>query len=219
MTRRACQLIDLGLCSFAKAYALQKEIVCSKFEGSEADTLILVEHFPIITLGRKGRRENISAHPQLLESVGIEVLSIDRGGDVTYHGPGQLVGYAIMDLRFHRQDVHWLLRQLEAVIIRSLKRMGIEGAYAQPGLTGVWVGGAKIAAIGIGVSHWITFHGFALNVAPKMKHFELIIPCGLKDRPVTCMRDLLTESPSMDEVKRTVTENFCETFGLAKSCS
>lgn len=216
MKRRACHIIDLGLCSYAKAYSFQKEIVRSKFEGSDADTLIFVEHFPVITLGRKGRRENICVSPGKLKSAGMEVLSIDRGGDVTYHGPGQLVGYPVIDLRAHRRDVHWILRQIEEVITVSLRRMGID-ARAEPGLTGVWVGGAKIAAIGIGVSHWVTFHGFALNVAPVMRHFELIIPCGLKDKPVTCVRDLLGRTPDMDEVKRIVAESFCETFGLEQA--
>ncbi len=215
MKRRGCRVIDLGLCSYAKAYAFQKEVVHSKFEGSDTDTLIFVEHFPVITLGRKGRRENICVSPEKLKSAGMDVLSIDRGGDVTYHGPGQLVGYPVLDLRAHRQDVHWILRQLEEVLTVSLRRMGID-ARTEPGLTGVWVGGAKIAAIGIGVSHWVTFHGFALNVAPMMRHFELIIPCGLKDKPVTCVRDVLGQTPDMDEVKRIVAESFCETFGLER---
>lgn len=213
MKPRTCHVIDLGLCSFAKAYALQKEMVHSKFEGSEHDTLILVEHLPVITLGRRGNRDNICASEEQLAGAGIEVLSIDRGGDVTYHGPGQLVGYPIMDLRAHRQDVDWMLRKLEEVLIISLKRMGIE-AHTERGLTGVWVGDAKIAAIGIGVSRWITFHGFALNVTPMMRHFELIIPCGIKDRPVTSVRETLGHAPDMQEVKRIIIESYCETFGL-----
>jgi len=213
MKPRTCHVIDLGLCSFAKAYALQKEMVYSKFEGSNNDTLILVEHLPVITLGRRGNKDNICASEDQLELAGIEVLSIDRGGDVTYHGPGQLVGYPIMDLRAHRQDVDWILRKLEEVLITSLKRMGIE-AHTEGGLTGVWVDGAKIAAIGIGISRWITFHGFALNVAPTMRHFGLIIPCGIKDRSVTSIQEILGQAPDMQEVKRIVVESYCNTFGL-----
>ncbi|MBI5116976.1 lipoyl(octanoyl) transferase LipB [Candidatus Poribacteria bacterium] len=218
MKTRLCRIIDLGLCSFEEAYSLQKKVVQSKIGGSTEDTLILVEHLPIITMGRRGRFEHVCAPPERLKAEGIEVQSTDRGGDVTYHGPGQLVGYPIIDLRAHKQDVDWILRQLEAVIISSLKRLNID-ACAIPGLTGVWVGGAKIAAIGIGVSHWITFHGFALNVDPRMKHFDLIIPCGLKNKPVTCLRDVLRDMPSMGGVKQIIIESFCETFGLERICA
>jgi lipoate-protein ligase B len=218
MKTRICRIIDLGLCSFGEAYALQKKVVQSKIDGSTEDTLILVEHFPIITLGRRGRLENIRVPLERLRADGIDVQGTDRGGDVTYHGPGQLVGYPIIDLRAHKQDVDWILRQLEAVIISSLKRLNID-ACAISGLTGVWVGGAKIAAIGIGISHWITFHGFALNVDPPMKHFDLIIPCGLKNKPVTSLRDVLPDAPPMSGVKQIVVESFCETFGLERSCA
>jgi lipoate-protein ligase B len=213
MKQRACEVIDLGLCPFDEAHAFQKEVVQSKFEGADADTLIFVEHPPVITVGRGGRRENICASPRQLESIGMEVFETDRGGDVTYHGPGQIVCYPIVDLARHKQDVHWMLRRLEAALIASLESMGII-AGVRPGLTGVWVGEAKIAAIGIGVSRWITFHGFALNVAPDMAHFELIVPCGLKGLPVTCMRDLLGKTPEMSEIKREVVEQFCDIFGL-----
>jgi lipoate-protein ligase B len=213
--RRTCQVIDLGLCSYAKAYALQKELVESKIKGSHSDTLLLVEHPPVITFGRRGNLENLRVSPEYLESMGIEVLHIDRGGDVTYHGPGQLVGYPILDLKAHKQDVDWILRKLEAALIASLKRMEVD-AYAVPGLTGVWTRAGKIAAIGIGIKQWVTFHGFALNVIPMMKHFDLIIPCGLKGKPVTCLRDALGRAPDMDEVKRHVVDAFCETFTLER---
>ncbi len=216
MSQRACKIIDLGLRPYAEAYAFQKKLVESKFEGADTDTLILVEHPPVITLGRRGRRENICASPRALESAGLEVIEADRGGDVTYHGPGQIVGYPIVDLRRHKEDVHWMLRRLEAVIVAALEGWGILAGTRQ-GLTGVWVGNAKIAAIGIGITRWISFHGFAINVAPDMTHFELIIPCGLKGRSVTCMRDLLGEEPDMSEVKREVAERFCEVFGLELS--
>ena len=215
MKRRACEVIDLGLCPYPTAYAIQKEIVRSKAEGSDTDTLILVEHLPVVTLGRRGRHENIRVSTDYLKSLGIEVVSTDRGGDVTYHGPGQLVGYPIIDLKAYQQDVDWILRKLEGILIVSLKRIGID-AYCERGMTGVWVGGAKIAAIGIGISHWVTFHGFALNVAPMMEHFSLIIPCGIKDKPVTSVRDVLAYSPDMEEVKQIVIESFCEGFGLER---
>jgi lipoyl(octanoyl) transferase len=213
MKPRGCQVLDLGLRPYAEVYSLQKELVRSKAENSDADTLILVEHLPVITLGRRGRHENIRVSVEYLKSLGIDVVSTDRGGDVTYHGPGQLVGYPILDLKAHKQDVNWILRTIEQALIASLQRIGIN-AQAEPGFTGVWVDGAKIAAIGIGISHWITFHGFALNVAPMMEHFNLIIPCGIRNKPVTCVRDLLARTLDMDEVKRIVSENFCEAFGL-----
>ncbi|GAB4343431.1 MAG: lipoyl(octanoyl) transferase LipB [Candidatus Abyssubacteria bacterium] len=212
---RTCQVIDLGLCSYAKAYALQKEIVESKQKGSDSDTLLLVEHPPIITFGRRGRQENLRISPQQLESMGIQVLHIDRGGDVTYHGPGQLVGYPIIDLKAHKRDVDWILRNMEAALIASLKRMGVN-AYAERGYTGVWTAEGKIAAIGIGIKGWVTFHGFALNVAPMMHHFDLIIPCGIKGRPVTSLSAVLGREPAMDEVKRHVADAFCETFALKR---
>jgi lipoate-protein ligase B len=210
---RPCEVIDLGLCSYAKAYAFQKEVVHSKIGGSNGDTLILVEHFPVLTLGRRGKRENICATIEYLHSLGIDVLDIDRGGDVTYHGPGQLVGYPILDLRVHRQDVNWILRSLESVVIGALKQFGVN-AGVEPGLTGVWVDGAKIAAIGIGISHWISFHGFALNVAPNMNHFKLIVPCGISDRPVTSVQEVLGQAPPMEEVKKAVVSSFCNAFYL-----
>ncbi len=210
---RRCEIIDLGLCSYGKAYCYQKELVRSKVEVSEGDTLVLVEHFPVLTLGRRGKRENICATTDHLRSLGIDVLQVDRGGDVTYHGPGQLVGYPVLDLRVHRQDVNWILRSFETVIITALSRFGI-AAGTEPGLTGVWVNGAKIAAIGIGISRWVTFHGFALNVAPNMNHFKLIVPCGIADRPVTSMLEVLGEAPPMAEVKKAVVESFCSTFYL-----
>ncbi|MBI4832902.1 MAG: lipoyl(octanoyl) transferase LipB [Candidatus Lindowbacteria bacterium] len=216
MEKRLCSVIDLGLCSFDKAYALQQAVLEAKIDGSSEDTLILVEHFPIITLGRRGRIEHVCASAERLQAEGIEVRNIDRGGDVTYHGPGQLVGYPIIDLRAHKQDVDWVLRQLETVVIRSLKRLNID-ACAVHGMTGVWVGGAKIAAIGIGIRHWVTFHGFALNVDPPMKHFELIIPCGLKNKPVTCVRDVLASAPDIPAIKQIVIESFCETFELERA--
>jgi len=211
---RVCEIIDLGLCSYAKAYEFQKQLVYSKIGGTTADTLILVEHFPVLTLGRRGRREHICAAPEHLRSLGIEIVDVDRGGDVTYHGPGQLVGYPVLDLRVHRQDVHWILRSLESALIASLEQFGI-AAGVEPRFTGVWAGGAKIAAIGIGISHWITFHGFALNVAPDMGHFKLIVPCGIQDKPVTSMLEVLGKAPPMVEVKEAVIRNFCLTFGLS----
>jgi lipoate-protein ligase B len=213
---RPCEIIDIGLCSYAKAYDFQKKLARSKREGAISDSLILVEHFPVLTLGRRGRREHILVTTDHLRSLGIEVLDVDRGGDVTYHGPGQLVGYPILDLRGRREDVNWILRSIESALIASLKEFGIE-AGVEPGLTGVWVNGAKIAAIGIGISHWVTYHGFALNVAPDMSHFNLIIPCGIRDKPVTSMREALGEKPAMDDVKKAVVKHFCRVFALRPS--
>jgi lipoate-protein ligase B len=148
------------------------------------DMLLLVEHAPVITLGRGTRASSMPLPRVELERRGVEVFEVERGGDVTFHGPGQLVGYPIFDLRQHREDLHWYLRQLEAGLIGALGRLGIS-AVTRPGLTGVWTSGRKIASIGIHVKQWVTFHGFALNVINDLSYFDLIVPCGIKDVTMT----------------------------------
>jgi lipoate-protein ligase B len=142
------------------------------------DTLLLVEHDPVITLGRGTRAESLPVPPEQLERRGVPVVEVERGGDVTYHGPGQLVGYPILDLQRHRPDLHWYLRQLEAALIDALGILGV-AADRNPGRTGVWTAGRKIASIGIHVKQWVTFHGFALNVSTDLAPFDLIVPCGI----------------------------------------
>jgi lipoyl(octanoyl) transferase len=144
------------------------------------DLLLLVEHEPVVTLGRGTRASSLPLAPAELERRGLDVAEVERGGDVTYHGPGQLVGYPVLDLREHREDLHWYLRQLEAGLIAALAALGVP-AERSPGLTGVWTRGRKIASLGIHVKQWVTFHGFALNVTTDLDYFDLIVPCGIKD--------------------------------------
>lgn len=179
--------------------------------GEAPDTLFLLEHAPVMTLGRNWKRENLLLSPEALRAQGIDVCETDRGGDVTYHGPGQLVAYPILDLRHWQCSVGWYLRALEEVLIRLLATYALKGERLQ-GFTGVWVNGAKVAAIGIGVRNWVTFHGIALNVDPDMNHFRLIVPCGIADKPVTSLALLLGTPPPMQEVMNRFEEAFKQTF-------
>jgi lipoate-protein ligase B len=170
--------MDLGVGAYREVLALQETLVARRHKGEIPDTLILVEHPPVYTLGRSGNDSNILAKPEDLKQRGIEVIRIGRGGDVTFHGPGQLVGYPIFNLSAHKQDLHWYLRQLEEVLIVALEEFGI-GAERNPGLTGVWTEGRKIASIGVHAKQWVTWHGFALNVTTELSAFDLIVPCGI----------------------------------------
>lgn len=217
------KVIELGLISYAEAFELQKRYTEERRAGRIPDTLLLLEHPPTITLGRNADRTHILSSPEELKTEGIAVCDTDRGGDVTYHGPGQLVGYPILDLHRlpHTPDLHGYLRRIEETLIRALARFGIDGGRF-PGYTGVWVEAAppvKIAAIGIRVSRWITRHGFALNVSPRLDPFASIVPCGIHDYGVTSMSVQLKREISVGEVAPTVLDCFCEVFGLtAESC-
>lgn len=175
-----CELYQLGITPYVDAWSLQKAIVHQKKQGLLKDVLLLLEHPPVYTLGQGSDEGFLKFDPQ---QAGYEVHRIERGGEVTYHCPGQLVGYPILDLKGYRQDLHWYLRQLEEVVIRTVAAFGLEGERI-PGMTGVWVEGRKVAAIGIKVSRWITMHGFALNVCPDLSGFGRIVPCGIADKPV-----------------------------------
>ena len=164
--------------------------------GEAGEALYLLEHTPVLTLGRKADEAHLLKSRDALAKLGIEVVATDRGGDVTYHGPGQLVAYPILDLRRRRQSIQWYLRKLEDVIIGFLGEYGLEGGRVE-GYTGVWVEGAKVAAIGIGIHNWVTFHGVAINIDPDMSHFGLIVPCGIPDKAVTSLKVLLGEAPPM----------------------
>jgi len=177
------RLHDLGRREYGEVLELQRELCRARVAGElTEDVLLLVEHEPVVTLGRGTRASSLPLAPEELKHRGVSVVEVERGGDVTYHGPGQLVGYPILDLREHRQDLHWYLRTLEDVLITAMDRMGIE-ASRNPGLTGVWTAGRKLASIGIHVKQWVTFHGFALNVSTDLAGFDLIVPCGI-DRVV-----------------------------------
>jgi lipoyl(octanoyl) transferase len=196
---------DLGRGSYAEVLELQRRLCRQRISGDiSEDILLLVEHEPVVTLGRGVRPGSLPLTPANLEARGLQVFEVERGGDVTFHGPGQLVGYPIIDLRKHREDLHWYLRRLEAGLIQGLAAMGIEGSTAA-GLTGVWTGGRKIASIGIHVKQWVTFHGFAVNVTTDMAYFDLIVPCGIPNVVMTSVSRELgrTDSAALWEETRT----------------
>jgi len=187
---------DLGRRPYAEVLELQRQLCRQRLAGEiNDDILLLVEHDPVITLGRGTRPESLPVSASVLERRGIPVFEVERGGDVTYHGPGQLVGYPVIDLRQHREDLHWYLRRLENALIGALAKLGIV-AGANPGLTGVWTSGRKIASIGIHVKQWVTFHGFALNVSTDLSYFDLIVPCGIRDVVMTSVSRELGRSAS-----------------------
>jgi len=172
---------DLGRRAYGEVLELQRALCRQRIAGEvDEDILLLVEHDPVVTLGRGTRAGSLPLPRSELERRGVEVFEVERGGDVTFHGPGQLVGYPVLDLRHHREDLHWYLRRLEAGLIGGLGRLGV-AAEPNPGLTGVWTRGRKIASIGIHVKQWVTFHGFALNVSTDLSYFDLIVPCGIRD--------------------------------------
>jgi lipoyl(octanoyl) transferase len=210
---RLLQVRRLGTVPYAEALALQKHLVEERKGGRIPDQLLLLEHPSVITLGVKARsdRSHVLATSGALEAEGVEVVETGRGGDVTYHGPGQLVGYPILDLRPDRCDVHRYVRDLEEVMIRTAAAFGV-GADRVAGLTGVWVGGEKLAAIGVRIARWITSHGFAFNVTTDLAHFELIVPCGIRDKGVTSLRRLLARDVPMAEVEGAVLQAFATVF-------
>jgi lipoyl(octanoyl) transferase len=192
------------------AWEQQRSLVNERIaDGSLPDLLLLLEHPPVYTLGTGADPQYLRFNPSQSPW---EVHRIDRGGEVTYHCPGQIVGYPILNLRYYQQDLHWYLRQLEEVIIRLLGVYGLKG-YRLPGLTGVWLGGCKVAAIGIKVSRWITMHGFAINVCPDLTGFQRIIPCGIGDKPVGSLAQFI---PQIDiaEVNHHLVSCFAEVFGV-----
>jgi len=212
-------VIDLGRRPYAEALELQRDLCRRRVTGETAeDLLLLVEHDPVITLGRGTRAASLPLSPGELERLGIPVVEVERGGDVTYHGPGQLVGYPILDLGGHRKDLHWYLRTLEDALILALGRLDVE-AERRPGLTGVWTAGRKIASIGIHVKQWVTLHGFALNVATDLSAFDLIVPCGIENVVMTSVAEELLQpgSPALGaRVRAEVTAAFAETFGYQR---
>jgi lipoate-protein ligase B len=199
--------------AYGDAWALQRSVLAARQADQVPDVVLSVEHPPVITVGRAGRTSNVLASTELLGAHGIEVHHVERGGDVTYHGPGQLVGYPILNLRALDEDVVRYVRLLEATLIAALATYGI-AAERMHGFPGVWVGGAKIAAIGVAVKRRVTMHGFALNVDPALLHFELINPCGL-NKPVTSMARVLGRAVTLDEVRPQVVRAFSEMFQIS----
>ncbi len=222
---KSCYIIDVGLIGYADAWELQKRLVTARKNGAIEDVLLLCEHPHVITLGRNGKREHLLASEQVLRQKGVEFHSSDRGGDITYHGPGQLVGYPILNLAAIRKDVVWYVRMLEEVMIRATSEFGIT-AERVAGKTGIWVRGAdsdsnapsgaeeKLGAIGVHISRWVTSHGFAYNVSTDLRYFDLIVPCGISGRKATSLEKILERAVARKEVVPPVVRNFGEVFGL-----
>ena len=211
--RAAPDVRRLGRVPYADALALQKQLVEERRDGRIGDVLLLVEHPHVLTLGVRGDggRSHILAPPDVLDARGVELHETGRGGDITYHGPGQIVGYPIIDLKPDRCDVHRYVRDLEEVLIRVAADYGLRGERVA-GLTGVWVGGEKVAAIGVRIARWVTSHGFALNVTTDLDYFNLIVPCGIADRGVTSLSKLLGRPVDRTEVEDRLIQRFSEVF-------
>ncbi|MGE5530416.1 MAG: lipoyl(octanoyl) transferase LipB [Patescibacteria group bacterium] len=207
-----CRWRALGRVPYAQGLDLQRRVHGEVVAGGE-DRLLLLEHTPVLTIGRGGGRGNLLVAEDSLARLGIELFETERGGDITYHGPGQLVGYPILDLRRHGRDLHALLRRYEEVGLRVLARLGLTGGR-DARHTGVWAGEEKVMAIGVAVKAWVTCHGFALNLEPNLDHFRLIHPCGIRDKGVTSLARLLGRPVSRAEVEPLVVEEFGGVFGL-----
>ncbi len=210
---RALEVRRLGVVAYADALALQRALVDERRAGRVGDLLLLVEHPHVLTLGVRGDggRSHILASPETLKARGIGVHETGRGGDITYHGPGQIVGYPIVDLKPDRQDVHRYIRDLEEVLIRTAAGYSVDAGRVA-GLTGVWVGDAKLAAIGVRISRWVTSHGFAFNVSTDLDCFDLIVPCGIAGRGVTSLERLLGRAVDAREVEDRIVAHFGEVF-------
>jgi lipoyl(octanoyl) transferase len=209
--------VELGRIGYADAWALQKRAAAARKAGAIEDVLLLCEHPHVITQGRNGKRENLLASERVLKQKGVEFHATDRGGDITYHGPGQIVGYPILNLAAIRRDVVWYVRMLEEAMIRATEEFGI-AAGRVAGKTGIWVQSGdteeKLAAIGVHISRWVTSHGFAYNVSTDLRYFDLIVPCGIADRKPTSLEKLLGHSVKRDEVAPRIAKYFGEVFGL-----
>ena len=207
-----CLLLRLGRVEYAAAWELQRRLVEARRAGEVGDVLILLEHPHVYTLGRRADESHVLVGEAGLAALGASLFRIDRGGDVTYHGPGQLVGYPILDLKRRGADVHRYVHDVEEVIVRTLADFGIAGGRLA-GYPGVWVGDEKVAAIGVKVAHWVSSHGFALNVDPDLSYFGHIVPCGLHDRGVTSIARLLGRPVGLEEAASRLEARFAEVFG------
>jgi lipoyl(octanoyl) transferase len=233
---KSCQIVELGLMGYAEAYALQKRIVAARKTDAIGDVLLLCEHTPVITQGRNGKREHLLVSENVLRQRNVEFFETSRGGDVTYHGPGQLVGYPILQLGAIRKDVVWYVRMLEEVMMRTSAEFGV-AAVREEGKTGIWVkdegkeftqssqraqssqsregiAAEKLGAIGVHISRWVTSHGFAYNVATDLRNFDLIVPCGIAGRKATSLEKLLGRAVRLEDVAPKVMRHFGEVFGL-----
>jgi lipoate-protein ligase B len=206
-------VVHIGRTKYADAWELQKKIFSARLERRIGDVLLLTEHDPVFTLGKGADENHLLANDDELSEKKIDMFWIDRGGDVTFHGPGQIVGYPIIDLGQHYQDIHRYLRDLEEMIIRTLREYGIDGGREKE-FTGVWVKNEKIAALGVKVSKWITMHGFALNVATDLSFFDRIIPCGIFHKGVTSLQNVLGRSADLSVVRQQLVHHFSEIFSM-----
>ena len=205
----------LGLLEYGNALEYQRAVARARIAGRiEEDVLLLVEHPPVVTLGRSAKDQNLLVSPELLAARGVELFEVERGGDVTFHGPGQLVGYPIIDLKRHKRDLHWYLRQVEEALIQALGSFGIAGER-HPGYTGVWTHGRKIASIGVHARDWVTWHGFALNVSTDLGYFDLIVPCGIPAVTMTSVNVEAGTSVALDLVADAVATTFSSVFSLS----
>lgn len=209
-------LINAGLSDYRKIWQLQNKLFDKVVDERDQHYLILTEHHPVITIGKSGSRNNLVATDAELSSKGIDTIDIDRGGDVTFHGPGQLVGYPILNLNQFKKDIHWYLRALEDVIIGTISEFGITGTR-EPGLTGVWVGSGKICALGVKVTRWVTKHGFALNVNTNLDYFDHIIPCGISDKGITSISHLTGNIIPVKDVSNILLHYFERVFSAQLS--
>jgi lipoyl(octanoyl) transferase len=219
-THASCLVVDLGLIGYAEASTLQERLVAVRKANAIDDLLLLCEHPHVITMGRNGRRENLLASDRVLQQKKVEFHVTNRGGDITYHGPGQIVGYPILNLAAIRRDVGWYVRMLEETMIRATADYGIT-ATRESGKTGTWVSDSsqtnpaeKLGAIGVHISRWVTSHGFAYNVATDLRYFDLIVPCGITDRKATSLEKILSRRVDRAEASVSLTRHFAEIFGL-----
>ena len=212
-----CLIIDLGLIRYSAALAVQERLVAARKTGAIENVLLLCEHPHVITVGRNGNRSHLLASENVLRQKNVELRETNRGGDITYHGPGQIVGYPILDLAALRKDVRWYVRSLEEVMIRASAELGI-AAGREPGKIGVWVGeperSEKLGAIGVHLSRWVTSHGFAYNVSTDLRYFDLIVPCGIVERKATSLEKLLGRTVSREDVATSLSRHFGEVFDL-----
>ena len=208
-----CRVHQLGLVDYGEGLRLQQELIAERKGGKIPDTLLLLEHPHVYTLGRNAQRANLLISHERMAQLGAELFETDRGGDITYHGPGQLVGYPIFDLTSHRRDIAWFMRSLEEVFLRVAKDYGIDAGRVA-GAPGVWIGNEKLVALGVHISRWVTSHGFAFNVSPDLGYFDHIVPCGLKNKGVTSLARLLGREVSMDEAIERTIDHVGSVFGF-----
>jgi lipoyl(octanoyl) transferase len=213
--QRECWIIEAGLIGYTAALELQRRLVEARKSGDVPDVLLFCEHPHVITLGRNGKMEHLRAGDRLLAQMNVEFEPTDRGGDITYHGPGQIVGYPILDLTQHRRDVRWYVEQLEEMMIRATADFGVRAGRAE-GRHGIWVessaGEEKLAALGVRLSRWITSHGFAYNVSTDLRYFDLIVPCGIADRRATSLERILERAIRGEDVRHRLAFHFGDVF-------